>query len=445
MATESYQPVIHQRETRSLRIAAIARVVVSVALLIGYIFVPVATKSYVLFVGIVSLFIFISIIYYVFADKTRWHDIILYTSAITDGLVVALLPLIMYATVSDGPVPPEYIIKSDVLVVSYIGILGHTLTYRAAAPLIITAFIVGSKFVYWYWAISQGTIVFTDSMVDIFLGPAVNMAKLFNDGVVVTLVFGVLAAIVAGEARRAIVHASEADDANLTKSRFLASMSHELRTPLNAIIGYSEMMKEEMDELQRKENAEDLERIRGAGHHLLSLVNNILDLSKIEAHKLEIAYGPVDLNALARDIETTARPLIKTRHVEFETFVEPDIGPMTSDVLRIKQCLLNLVSNAAKFTSEGRIALTIGKIDVDAIMFVVRDTGIGIAADEIDHLFEEFRQVRTADNSHQAGTGLGLAITRKLARLLGGDVSVDSSPGTGSTFTLMLPVTPRAE
>lgn len=437
-----YQPVIHERETRSLRIAAIARIAISVALLIGYFFLPMATRSHLLFVGVVVLFCLISWVYYVFAAKTRWHDTVIYTSAVTDGVVIALLPLMIYLTVSDGPVPIEYLIKSDVLLVSYIGILGHALNYRVAGPLIITAFIIISKFLYWGWAIAQGGIVFTDSMVDIFMGPSVNMAKLFNDGVVVTLVFGALAAVVAREARTAIVQASQADDANITKSRFLATMSHELRTPLNAIIGYSEMVKEEMEDLGRTENSRDLGRIRSAGHHLLSLVNNILDISKIEANKLEIGYGPVDLKSLAADIETTMRPLIIPRLVRLEIDVEPDIGVMTSDVLRIKQCLLNLVGNAVKFTQEGSIRLTLHSFGDDAVVFIVSDTGPGIADEQIENLFVEFHQGEQMPNTRQ-GTGLGLAITRKLARLLGGDVSVTSTLGKGSTFTLMLPRKPR--
>ena len=438
----SYQPVIHQRETRSLRIAAIARIVISVALLIGYAFLPVATKSYVLFVGVVVLFCLISWSYYVFADKTRWHDTVIYTSAVTDGIVIALLPLMMYLTISEEQAPVVYLIKSDVLLVSYIGILGHALNYRVAGPLIITGFVVISKLLYWSWAVSQGGIVFTDSMVDIFIGPSVNMSKLVNDGVVVTLVFGGLAAVVAREARIAIVHASQADDANITKSKFLATMSHELRTPLNAVIGYSEMLKEEMVDAGKTESARDLDRIRSAGHHLLSLVNNILDISKIEANKLEIAYGPVDLEALVTDIETTVRPLIDLRRVQLEIEVESDIGVMNSDVLRIKQCLLNLVGNAVKFTREGRIRLTMHSFGDDAVIFNVSDTGPGIAARQIENLFVEFHQCEQADNNRQ-GTGLGLAITRKLARLLGGDVSVNSTLGKGSTFTLLLPRQPR--
>jgi signal transduction histidine kinase len=198
-----------------------------------------------------------------------------------------------------------------------------------------------------------------------------------------------------------------------------------------------------MEDLERTDNARDLQRIRSAGHHLLSLVNNILDLSKIEANKLEVAYGPVDLEALAADIETTAQPLVNSKLVQFETEVEPGIGAITSDVLRIKQCLLNLVGNAAKFTNTGRIQFVIHSYGDDAVVFNVSDTGIGIAAHQVEHLFEEFNQGDHAPNTRQQGTGLGLAITRKLARLLGGDVTVKSELGVGSTFSLVLPRTPR--
>lgn len=442
MTTSTYQPVIHQRETRALRIAAVARALVSASLLIGAAFMPLATKSYLIISAIVSMFIGISIFYYIFADKPKWHDIIIYSSAVIDGLVVASLPLIMYFTMFEGQAPPVYLIKSNILLVAYIGILGHTLSYRAAAPLIVTAMVVISKILYWNWALAQGTIVFTPDLLSIYLSPAVNVAQFYNDNIVTTIVFGLLAAVVAREARRAIVSASEADDANLTKSRFLASMSHELRTPLNAIIGYSELVKEEMADLENAEHANDLDRIRGAGHHLLSLVNNILDLSKIEADKLEIDYGPVDIKALVADINTTVLPLMDQNQNKFEVKIDADIGKMTSDILRIKQCLLNLVGNAAKFTDHGRITLMVANGPANVVRFIISDTGIGIAPAQISHLFQEFQQLSSAATHGHGGTGLGLAITRKLARLLGGDVTVESTPGQGSTFTLSLPVLP---
>ena len=443
MTAQSYQPVIHQRETRSLRIGAIARALVSTALLIGIIFLPLTPKSYLIFSSIVSMFICISIVYYIFADKPKWHDIILYTSAVIDGIVVALLPLILYYALFEGHAPPEYLIKEDVLLIAYIGILGHTLSYRAAAPLIVTGIVIGAKILYWNWALAQGTMIFTHDLLDIYLSPAVNAAKFYNDTFVITAIFGVLAAVVAREARRAIVGASQADNANLTKSRFLASMSHELRTPLNVIIGYSELVKDEMEDMDRAEHTNDLDRIRAAGHHLLSLVNNILDLSKIEADKLEIDYGPVDINALAADINTTVQPLVKRNQNQFKIEIDPDIARMTSDILRIKQCLLNLVGNAAKFTDNGEILLKIENGNPDTVRFIVSDTGIGIASAQVSRLFQEFQQVATTTAQGYGGTGLGLAITRKLARLLGGDVTVESTPGEGSTFALSLPVQPE--
>lgn len=425
-----------------MRIGAIARAMVSLALLIGVAFLPITTKSYLILSGIVTLFIGISIVYYIFAPKRRWHDMVLYTSAVIDGIVVALLPLIQYYALFDAQAPPEYLIKANALLIAYIGILGHTLSYRAAAPLIVTGIVISSKIIYWNWAVAQGTMTFTTDLLEIYISPAVNVAKFYNDNIVVTIIFGLLAAVVAREARRAIVSASQADDANLTKSKFLASMSHELRTPLNAIIGYSELVKEEMADLKNAEHTNDLDRIRGAGHHLLSLVNNILDLSKIEADKLEIDHGPVDLKALVADINTTVIPLMDQNQNNFTVEVGPGIDKMKSDVLRIKQCLLNLVGNAAKFTDQGDIVLRVEMGPIDTIQFIVSDTGMGIEEAQIEHLFQEFQQLSNTTKPEQAGTGLGLAITRKLARLLGGDVTVESAPGKGSTFTLSLPILP---
>lgn len=193
-----------------------------------------------------------------------------------------------------------------------------------------------------------------------------------------------------------------------------------------------------MEDLQRAEHTNDLDRIRGAGHHLLSLVNNMLDLSKIEADKLEIDYGPVDIKALARDLNTTVQPLVDQNR--FRIKIDPDIDNMTSDILRIKQCLLNLVGNAAKFTDHGEIMLKIENGPANTVQFIVGDTGIGIASAQISHLFQEFRQISTTTAQGYGGTGLGLAITRKLARMLGGDVTAESILGEGSTFTLSLPI-----
>jgi signal transduction histidine kinase/DNA-binding response OmpR family regulator len=234
----------------------------------------------------------------------------------------------------------------------------------------------------------------------------------------------------------------EAEAATQAKSRFLASMSHELRTPLNAIIGYSEMLQEEAEDLGQDRFLPDLVKIREAGKHLLSLINDVLDLSKIEAGKMDVLVEEFEVADLIDQVHSVIEPLIAKNANVLEVSCAPDLGTMRSDQTKLRQSLLNLLSNAAKFTAGGRITLAARRMaepDGDRLQFVVSDAGIGMAPEQLEGLFQAFSQARSSTARDYGGTGLGLAITRHFCRLLGGDVTVQSTPAQGSTFTATLP------
>jgi GAF domain-containing protein len=229
--------------------------------------------------------------------------------------------------------------------------------------------------------------------------------------------------------------------ANRHKSQFLASMSHELRTPLNAIIGLTEMMVTNAPRFGTEKATEPLRRVHRAGTHLLGLINQVLDLSKIEAGKLELSPESVNLASLIDEVVGTARQLAEQNKNRLVVKAQEKLGALTVDPMRLRQILLNLLSNACKFTKQGEVALRVRKV-VDGpnwIEFAVADTGIGMTAEQQAKLFEEFTQADSATAQRYGGTGLGLAITRKLARMMGGDVTVASEPGKGSVFTVRLP------
>ena len=229
-----------------------------------------------------------------------------------------------------------------------------------------------------------------------------------------------------------------AEEANQAKSLFLANMSHELRTPLSAVIGYSEMLEEEMEEAGDEDLLGDVRKIQSNARHLLSLINDVLDLSKIEADRMTTFAETFAVEELVRGVASTVESLVQQKGNEVVLDLAPDLGDMHTDQVKLRQCLFNLVSNAAKFTEAGRIVLRVTRSG-DEVVFSVADSGIGMTPEQLERLFERFTQADVSTTRRFGGTGLGLAITRAFCRLLGGDVEVSSTYGKGSTFTIRLP------
>jgi signal transduction histidine kinase/DNA-binding response OmpR family regulator len=233
-----------------------------------------------------------------------------------------------------------------------------------------------------------------------------------------------------------------AETANRTKSLFLANMSHELRTPLNAILGFSEMLQEEAVERDLQDFSADLQKISTAGKHLLGLINDILDLSKIEAGKMELHLEAFAIAELIEEVASTIEIQVAKNGNTLENICAPDVGIMRADLSKVRQGLFNLVSNAAKFTHDGQIKIEAERHVMDGndwIIFRVSDTGIGLTADQIVRLFQSFTQADASTTRKFGGTGLGLALTRTFCQMMSGDVTVHSVPGEGSVFTIKLP------
>ncbi|MCA9691327.1 MAG: ATP-binding protein [Nannocystaceae bacterium] len=240
----------------------------------------------------------------------------------------------------------------------------------------------------------------------------------------------------------------EAEAASVAKSTFLAHMSHELRNPLNAIIGYAEMLVERSDEIDDEEFSEDARRILSVARMQLSIINDSLDLARIEAGRMRLVCERFRVAELVREVVTAARPLVQRNANLFEVSITSGLADASGDPARIRQILLNLLGNAAKFTSEGSVTLATRRCVVDGVAtleFQVRDTGIGMSEEDIAGLFKPFWQAQTPGRHDLTGSGLGMAISRQLARLMGGDIDVTSALEQGSTFTLRLPVDPNFE
>ncbi|MFA3920921.1 response regulator [Ruegeria hyattellae] len=231
-----------------------------------------------------------------------------------------------------------------------------------------------------------------------------------------------------------------AETANKTKSTFLANMSHELRTPLNAIIGYSELMLEEAIDQKDDANLSDLKKIQSAGKHLLALINDVLDLSKIEAGKMEFDLETFDIFQMIKDVSATVQPLAEKNHNTLEIVCPEDLGEMVCDLTKVRQTLLNLLSNACKFTEKEMITLSVVKSnDANQLEFAVTDHGIGMSPKQVERIFDAFTQADSSTTRNYGGTGLGLSITKAFCEQLGGDIHCESALGEGSTFTIRLP------
>ena len=279
-----------------------------------------------------------------------------------------------------------------------------------------------------------GVLGLTRSDVRPFTGKQIELVSTFADQAAIAIENVRLFDEIQDKSRQ-LAEASE------RKSQFLASMSHELRTPLNAIIGLTEMMVTNAARFGTEKAQEPLRRVNAAGTHLLSLINEILDLSKIEAGKLELNPEPVNLSRLIDEVIGTAGQLAEKNKNRLIVEAQENLGALTADPMRLKQILLNLLSNACKFTKEGEVALRVRKVadGRDWVELAVADTGIGLTAEQQAKLFQEFTQADSLTARRYGGTGLGLALSRKLARMMGGDVTVTSEPGKGSMFTVRLP------
>jgi signal transduction histidine kinase len=233
-----------------------------------------------------------------------------------------------------------------------------------------------------------------------------------------------------------------AEQANQAKSLFLANMSHELRTPLNAIIGYSELLLEDAETVGPSDQQRtDLENIRTAGRHLLALINDVLDLSKIEAGSMDVLLDRFAACELVDDVIETCRPLAAQNGNLLKLCISDNTGMVVADATKFRQVLLNLLSNACKFTKEGAVTLEVNGHS-EWVRFAVHDTGIGIAPENIGKLFGNFSQAEPTTSRNYGGTGLGLALSQKLCNLMGGEITVASMPGKGSSFTVRLPAAP---
>jgi len=233
-----------------------------------------------------------------------------------------------------------------------------------------------------------------------------------------------------------------AEAANQAKSTFLANMSHELRTPLNAVIGYSEMLMEDAEDKGQEDFIPDLQRIHTAGRHLLTLINDVLDLSKVEAGKMDIYLETFDISNMIEDVVSTVQPLVEKKANTLEVRCASDLGSMHADLTKVRQTLFNLISNACKFTEQGTISLDVATEIVDGVtwlIFSVSDTGIGMTAEQMEKLFQAFTQADASTSRKFGGTGLGLLISKRFCQMMGGDITVESELEVGTTFTVRIP------
>jgi two-component system sensor histidine kinase RpfC len=302
--------------------------------------------------------------------------------------------------------------------------------------IIANGFRFGKSYLYIAQALSVLGFIFVLLMGDFW-----ETYPMFGIGLLIWLL--VIPGYVSILLRRLEAARAGAEQANTAKSHFLANMSHELRTPLNAIIGYSEMLAEDSLAQGQTENANDLNKIRHSGIHLLGLINEILDLSKIEEGKMEVLQEDIDIAALVAEVSATIAPLAEKNDNQLQTQIVADIGILCSDVTKLRQVLFNLLSNACKFTHHGHILLKVDKLvrdNNDYLTFQVIDDGVGISAEQIENIFLPFQQESRSTSKVYGGTGLGLTISKRFCELMGGNLQVESVKGEGSTFTVQLPL-----
>ena len=236
----------------------------------------------------------------------------------------------------------------------------------------------------------------------------------------------------------------KAESASKAKSDFLANMSHELRTPLNAIIGYSEMLMEEAEDDELPDYIDDLKKIHSSGNHLLLLINDVLDLSKIEAGKMELFIEEFEFSNYISQVEATAKPLMEKNDNKFILKNKFNEESLKNDQTKLRQILFNVISNASKFTKKGTVEMSINKIS-EMVEFKVKDTGIGMAPEQIDRVFEEFTQAKSSTAKDYGGTGLGLPISKRMTEMMGGKIEVESKEGEGTTFVITVPINVKEE
>jgi signal transduction histidine kinase/DNA-binding response OmpR family regulator len=284
-----------------------------------------------------------------------------------------------------------------------------------------------------------GAVLLTRSEVQPFTQQQIDLITTFADQAVIAIANVSLFDEIQDKSR-------QLEQASQHKSQFLANMSHELRTPLNAIIGYSEILQEDAVDLGQDNLVADLKKIESAGRHLLGLINDILDLSKIEAGKMDIYLEDVEIVPLLEEVRSIIVPMAEKNANVLEYRLADNLGSMHTDRTKLKQSLLNLFSNGSKFTQNGRLTLNVQRFETDKPMvsFAISDTGIGMTEEQLGRLFQAFNQADASTTKKYGGTGLGLAITRNFCQLLGGNVTVTSKPGEGSTFTIVLPDSPVA-
>jgi signal transduction histidine kinase len=289
--------------------------------------------------------------------------------------------------------------------------------------------------------LSYGTVNFASTQPrQAFTDNDIDLLRLITNWISVTLERKI--------SQQIAVAKETAEAASKTKSSFLANMSHELRTPLNAILGYNELLREEVIDDGNTQYLDDISKVDIAGKHLLSLINDVLDLSKIEAGKMEVYLEQFALKPLVEEIYGTVLPLMEKNKNILQLEYDDSINIIKADLTKVRQILFNLLSNAGKFTEDGTIKIIVASEQKNSetwIRFVIKDTGIGMNREQLNKLFVSFSQADSSTQRKYGGTGLGLSITYRLCQLLGGSINVESVPGVGSTFTVMLPATLSAK